>query len=121
MDERPRRRRRQEGFGFGVAAVTLGIIGFIIAFVPCAGIVAIPLGGLAFIVGIIGTVAPASGSDRGMAIAGLILGILCVVVALAWLVILADASTTRQHRVELGRPEGSCAGACCVRSVLSSR
>lgn len=72
--------------GLAIAGMVLGIVGFIMAFIPCLGWV------LAIIMGIVGTTlsgiglagANKVGSGKGMAIAGLILSILAVIWGPAW-------------------------------------
>lgn len=74
----------------GVAALVLGIIGLLLSLIPLLGIYAAPLTVLAVILGIVGIRKP---QGRGMAIAGLVCGVLgCIVVAL-WLLLFGRASS----------------------------
>ena len=70
---------QKTGNGFGVAALVLGIIAIVLAFIPVIGVVAFVLGGLALILGIVGVTR--KGRPRGMSIAGLVLGLVSLIVA----------------------------------------
>jgi hypothetical protein len=64
-----------------VAGLVLGIVSFVISFIPCVGLLAILPAILGIIFSIIGiSKAKTTGQGKGMAIAGLILSIL----AIAW-------------------------------------
>jgi hypothetical protein len=67
------------GNGFGVAALVLGIIAVVIAFIPLLGVGSFILGALAVVLGIVGL--RKKGQPRGTSIAGLILGGLSLVIA----------------------------------------
>ncbi|MHC6175418.1 DUF308 domain-containing protein [Glutamicibacter sp. X7] len=69
----------KQGNGLGVAALVLGIIAVVFAFIPLVGMVAFALGGLALILGIIGAVK--KNRPRGTAIAGVILGLASIIIA----------------------------------------
>jgi hypothetical protein len=56
----------------GVASLVLGIIGLLLSFIPFIGQYALPLTGLALILGIFGMRKPAG---KGLAVAGLVLGL----------------------------------------------
>lgn len=65
-----------------VAALVLGIVGLILSFVPCLGMYAIPLTILAIIFGVIGM---KKEKGKGMAIAGLVCGIVGSLIACWWI------------------------------------
>jgi steroid 5-alpha reductase family enzyme len=63
-----------------VASLVLGIIAFILSFIPCIGIFAIVPAILGIIFGIVGmSSAKKTGQGKGMAVAGLILSILAII------------------------------------------
>ena len=65
-----------------IAALVLGIVGLVLSLVPCLGMYAIPLTLIAIILGALGMKAH---TGRGMAIAGLVCGIIGTCVAGWWL------------------------------------
>ena len=65
--------------GLGVAAMVLGIIAAVFAFIPIINQFALILGGVAVILGIIGLTR--KGRPHGTAIAGLVLGVVSIVIA----------------------------------------
>lgn len=71
--------------GLGTASLVLGIIGLIFAVIPVVGLFfAIPLGTLALIFGAVGVVRASKGkaTNKGVSIAGLVLGVLTFVMAI---------------------------------------
>ena len=65
-----------------VAALVLGIVGLVFSLVPCLGMYAIPLTLTAAILGYVGMKKP---TGRGMAIAGMVCGIIGTAIAGWWL------------------------------------
>lgn len=65
-----------------IAALVLGIIGLVLSLVPCLGMYAMPLTVLAVILGALGMKAA---TGRGMAIAGLVCGIIGSCIAAWWI------------------------------------
>ena len=68
---------------FGLVSLIAGVLGLIFMFIPGIGIIFIPLAVAAFVFGILGL----KGSNKGMAIAGLILGaveLLILLIAVAF-------------------------------------
>jgi hypothetical protein len=65
-----------------VAALVVGIVGLLLALVPCLGMYALPLTLLAVVFGAVGMKKPAG---KGMAIAGLVCGIVGTAIAAWWL------------------------------------
>ncbi|MHA7222836.1 TrbL/VirB6 family protein [Arthrobacter sp. RHLT1-20] len=92
------------GNGWGVAALVLGIVAVVFSFIPVMGAVAFVLGPLAVLFGIIG--ATRKFAKKGTAVAGLVLGILSIVIAAIWMAVLsaavssADQALNSEHRVE---------------------
>lgn len=86
---------QKTGNGFGIAALVLGIIGLLAGLIPVIGIfIGIPLGILALIFGIVAAVSSknrVNNAGKGTGITGIILGILAIVAAIAWTVLLYDA------------------------------
>jgi hypothetical protein len=92
------------GNAFGVTALVLGIVAVVFSFIPVMGMVAFVLGPLAVLFGIVG--ATRKYSKKGAAVAGLVLGILSVVIAAIWLAVVgaavnsADQALNSEHKVE---------------------
>lgn len=74
--------------GLSTAGMVLGIVGIVLSFIPIINNIAFFLGILAVIFGIIGLVKKAG---KGKAIAGLVLGILAIVITLAMQSAVSDA------------------------------
>jgi hypothetical protein len=70
--------------GMAIAAMVLGIVGLVLAFIPVVGVVSFVLGPLAVILGIIAFV---KRRGRGQAIAGIVTGAIAFVVAIVGLVL----------------------------------
>lgn len=78
----------QPSTGMAIAALVLGILAVINGIIPFMFWLAIPLGILALIFGIVG-ISKANqqgGAGRGMAIAGLVTGIIGAVLGILWIV-----------------------------------
>src|SRR5688500_2547679 len=73
----------------GIAALVLGIVGLLISFIPLVGIVGIVLTLLAILFGAIGL---RKREGRGLAIAGLVLGVIGTAVAVAWFFLISRAA-----------------------------
>jgi hypothetical protein len=72
----------------GIAALVLGIVGLLASLVPCVGMFAIPLTLLAVLFGALGLRRPKDGTQapgRGMAIAGLVCGVLGTLIAIVYI------------------------------------
>ncbi|MDP9398016.1 MAG: DUF4190 domain-containing protein [Actinomycetota bacterium] len=79
--ERPKRN------GFGIAALILGILALLTAFIPVLGLfLAIPFGLAALVLGFLGRRRAKRGeaSNGGLALAGLVLGVLALVVSIGF-------------------------------------
>lgn len=78
------------GQGMSVAALVLGILGLITAFIPCFGFFALIFGVLAIIFGAVGLKQAKKGNGKtGMPMAGLILGIIATAFIILWLILFA--------------------------------
>lgn len=92
------------GNGWGITALVLGIVAVVFSFIPVMGIVAFVLGPLAVLFGLIG--ATRKFAKKGAAIAGLVLGILSIVIAAIWMAVLsaavssADQALNSEHKVQ---------------------
>jgi uncharacterized membrane protein YjgN (DUF898 family) len=75
---------RKSGSNLGIAALITAIITFVLAVIPCVGIVAIIPGIIAIILASVG-LSNASGTDtpRGVLIAGLTIAILATMISLS--------------------------------------
>lgn len=65
-----------------VAALVLGIVGLVLSLVPCLGMYAMPLTVLAIVMGVLGRKKP---TGKGMALAGMICGIIGTLIAGWWI------------------------------------
>lgn len=84
---------RNSGQGLGVAALILGIISFIVALIPCVGILAVFTAIVSVVLGAIGlSQANRNDSPKGLAIGGLILGVVALLVAVLWLAFFANVA-----------------------------
>lgn len=92
------------GNGWGVTALVLGIVAVVFSFIPVMGVVAFVLGPLAVVFGIIG--ATRKFAKKGAAIAGLVLGVVSIVIAAFWMAVLsaavssADQALNSEHKVQ---------------------
>lgn len=92
------------GNGWGVTALVLGIVAVVFSFIPVMGVVAFVLGPLAVVFGIIG--ATRKFAKKGAAIAGLVLGVVSIVIAAIWMAVLsaavssADQALNSEHKIQ---------------------
>ncbi|KRE78292.1 DUF308 domain-containing protein [Arthrobacter sp. Soil763] len=94
----------QRGNGWGVAALVIGIVAVVFSFIPVMGVIAFILGPLAVLFGIIG--ATRKFAKKGSAIAGLVLGVLAIVIAAIWMAVVsaavssADQALNSEHKMQ---------------------
>lgn len=89
---------RPESRGMAIAALSMGVVGSIIGLIPLFGLVALPLGILALIFGLVATSkAKRLGLPKGMARAGWILGVLAIVLGVAGMAIVNGAVNELEH------------------------
>ena len=93
---------QRPGNGFGVAALVVGIIALLLAWIPVINIGAIVLGVIAVILGILGLRKKFAG--RGMSIAGIVLGALAIIGSV--IVLIATAAFVGLVEEEIQRTEG---------------
>lgn len=73
------------GKGLGIAGLVLGILAAIISFIPCLGVWAVVPGIIAIILSIISlSQAKKAGAGKGLAIAGLVCGLVGTALAIWW-------------------------------------
>ena len=69
----------------GVAALVLGIVSIILAFVPCCGILALLPALIGLILGIVEVVKKSKAQQpKGKGVAGIILSVLAIIIAIVW-------------------------------------
>ena len=84
---------RNGGHGLGVAALVLGILSFVVAFIPCVGFFALFTALIAIVLGAIGlSQASRDNSPKGLMLAGLIIGVIALFISIAQVVIIAGLS-----------------------------
>ena len=93
---------QRPGNGFGVAALVVGIIALLLAWIPVINIGAIVLGVIAVILGILGLRKKFAG--KGMSIAGIVLGALAIIGSV--IVLIATAVFVGLVEEEIQRTEG---------------
>lgn len=81
------------GQGFGVAALVLGILALLIAFIPCVGMLALIPGVIGIVFAIVGlNQAAQANASRGLVIAALVISILGTTIAVVWVFALSSSS-----------------------------
>jgi len=84
--------KQNNGQGFGVAGLVIGIIAVLLSFIPCFGGAAVLIGVTAIVFGSIAlSRANVTQTPRGMGIAGLSLGSFAVLIGILWLVLIVGA------------------------------
>ncbi len=73
--------KNNKGNGFAVGALVTGIIAFLMAVIPCVGVIAVVPAAIAVVLGIIG-LSRSSGSS-GMLVGGLVIGVIAVMFSIA--------------------------------------
>jgi len=80
------------GQTMGIAALVLGIIAAPLAFIPCTAVFAWVPAGLAIIFGAVGlSQAKKGGGKTGLPIAGLVIGVISLIIVICWMVLFAEA------------------------------
>ncbi|EOD64811.1 MmpS family transport accessory protein [Amycolatopsis vancoresmycina] len=93
--------------GLGTAGFVLGLVGLVIAPIPLAGVAAWPLAVLGLILSAVGIARVRSGkaTNKGLAIAGVVLSLLALVVSVLWLVVIGkvindvNEQATQHHTI----------------------
>ncbi len=78
--------KNTQGTGMGVGALVTGIIAFLLAVVPCVGIVAVIPAIIAIVLAIIGL--SRTGSNQGMLIGGLVVAVIALMISVSQSVII---------------------------------
>src|SRR5262245_36393748 len=89
----------------GVIALVLGIIGLVIALIPCVGIVGIPIAAIGFLLGVIGIFTSGRTTGRGLPIAGTCVSVAGLVIAGIWLALTASVIKKSGEQIEAARVE----------------
>ncbi len=100
-DEAPSRPAGKKLSILGVLSVIGGILSLIVAFIPCVGMMSIVTGVIGLVLGGIGLlVAGGSNHGKGFPIAGVIVNLLSILVAVIWLVILAGMGKSNADAIK---------------------
>jgi hypothetical protein len=78
--------KNKQAAGMGVGALVTGIIAFLLAVVPCIGIIAVIPAIIAIVLAIIGLSRP--GTNQGMLIGGLVVAVIALMISLSQSVII---------------------------------
>jgi hypothetical protein len=78
--------KSNSGQNLGIASLIIGIITFVLAIIPCIGVIAIIPGIIAIILASVGlSQSSRQNSPKGTLLAGLIIGIVAVMISFGWL------------------------------------
>ncbi len=82
----------------GVASLIIGIIAFLVSFIPLVGFLGAILAFVGLILGIVGTVQKAkAGESKGASITGVVFNCLAFVICIVWLLVFAEAADELSH------------------------
>jgi hypothetical protein len=73
--------KNNQGSGLAIGALITGIIAFLMAVIPCIGIIAVVPGVIAVVLGIVGL--SRESNSRGMLVGGLVIGIIALMLSLS--------------------------------------
>lgn len=83
------------GQGLGIGSLILGIVGLIVAFIPCFGWFALLFSLVGIVLGFIGLSQAKKGNGKkGLNIAGIVLSVLATILVVVWVVLFASAAST---------------------------
>jgi predicted PurR-regulated permease PerM len=86
--------QQNNGQGFGVASLVIGLVAFLLSFIPCIGIIAVFIGTAAIVFGAVSIAKANSASgSKGLGIAGVSLGTVALVVSLLWVMFFIKLGT----------------------------
>jgi hypothetical protein len=92
---------QNNGQGFAIAGLVIGIFALLLSIIPCIGVSAILLGIIAVVFGAVAlTKAKLPESPKGMGIAGITLGGIAIFVAVLWLVFVVGSKSVFKKRFE---------------------
>jgi hypothetical protein len=79
--------------GLGTAGFVLGLLGLVVSPIPFAGVAAWPLVGLGLVLSAVGVARARAGkaTNKGLAIAGVVVSVLGLVVSVLWVVVIGNA------------------------------
>ncbi len=90
---------RPAGQNLGIAALITAIVTFVLAVIPCVGIIAIIPGIIAVVLASVGmSQASRSGSQRGLLIAGLIIAIVASMISLSQIFVAGEIAKKAQNK-----------------------
>jgi TolA-binding protein len=91
----------------GIASLVLGILAFLFAWIPCLGIVSMPVSGLGLVLGIVGMgiCVLRKGSGLGFPIAGFAVSFLALAVACIWIGLMGAAKKTVDELISSDRKQ----------------
>src|SRR5262245_45944239 len=86
--------------GLGVASLVLGLVGLVVALMPCVGMVGLSLSILALILGLVGLLVALADrrSGLGFPIAGMTVSVVACVVPFVWVYVLVSALETAARK-----------------------
>jgi hypothetical protein len=95
--------------GFGLVAILLGVLACITCWIPLIGLVSLPLSGLGLLFGVIGFIVSITGKRSGMSlpIAGTVLCVVAIVIALGPIFLVGAAATGAAHEASRKSTAGS--------------
>jgi hypothetical protein len=84
------------GNGVGVASGVLGIVGLVLSFIPVLDFIGVVLAILAVILGAVGIqrANAANGAGKGMAVTGLVCGLVALAIGLLFIAVVFSATST---------------------------
>lgn len=89
------------GQGFAIASLVIGIFALLFSIIPCVGTSAILIGIVAVVFGAVSlTKANTTEAPKGMSIAGISLGGLAIVIAIFWLIFVVGSKSVFQDKFE---------------------
>jgi hypothetical protein len=96
----------------GIASMVLGIVGLLLALIPCIGFFGLPLSGLGLILGIVGFVIACTrkGSGIGFPVAGSAISLVAIAIGSVWLVLIGSIGAARKQAEEANQVSVPIAG-----------
>jgi len=93
--------QQNNGQGFAIASLIIGIFALLFSIIPCVGTSAILIGSVAVIFGAVAlTKASATQAPKGLSIAGISLGGSAIVIAIIWLTVIVSAKSFFQDKFQ---------------------
>ncbi|MFM7022309.1 MAG: DUF4190 domain-containing protein [Flavobacteriales bacterium] len=99
MSEQTTTTKTSAGKGLGITALVVGIVGLIVSFIPCVGAWGIVPGILGVVFGAVSLAQASKGNGaKGLGVAGLVLSILAVAVALYQIFVVIPAAKAETEK-----------------------